>query len=111
MKAIHHLQLRSNCLYLGGEGNNAEKLSGGFYDHTFIPEFAGEYFRHKYFAITYIFSRIIVPGVSITGRGIWSSGMPTRRFSCPNASGKTAGWNFPPHCRKAFPTHCSRRES
>lgn len=30
MKAIHHLQLRSNCLYLGGEGNNAEKLSGGF---------------------------------------------------------------------------------
>lgn len=54
MKAIHHLQLRSNCLYLGGEGNNAEKLSGGFYDHTFIPEFAGEYFRHKYFAITYI---------------------------------------------------------
>lgn len=54
MKAIHHLQLRSNCLYLGGEGNNAEKLSGGFYDHTFIPEFAGEYFRHKYFAITYM---------------------------------------------------------
>lgn len=54
MKAIQHLQLRSNCLYLGGGEDHAEKLSGGFYDHTFIPEYAGGYSRHKYFAITYI---------------------------------------------------------
>lgn len=54
MKAIQHLQLRSNCLYLGSGENHAEKLSGGFYDHTFIPEYAGGYSRHKYFAITYI---------------------------------------------------------
>ncbi|MEI3001349.1 MAG: AraC family ligand binding domain-containing protein [Victivallis sp.] len=54
MKAIQHLQLRSNCLYLGSGEDHAEKLSGGFYDHTFIPEYAGGYSRHKYFAITYI---------------------------------------------------------
>lgn len=42
MKAIQHLQLRSNCLYLGSGEDHAEKLSGGFYDHTFIPEYAGD---------------------------------------------------------------------
>ena len=76
MKAIHHLQLRSNCLYLGGEGNNAEKLSGGFYDHTFIPEFAGEYFRHKYFASTYILKGHGVFILRLHRKSVWAT-VPT----------------------------------
>lgn len=54
MKSNFPVKLRSNCRYLGGEENHAEKLSGGFYDHKFIPECSGGYLRHKYFAITYI---------------------------------------------------------
>lgn len=82
MKAIQHLQLRSNCLYLGSGENHAEKLSGGFYDHTFIPEYAGGYSRHKYFAITYI----------IKGYGIFKDHL-VPEFQLPG------GRPGPPACR------------
>ncbi|MDR0933415.1 MAG: AraC family transcriptional regulator [Victivallales bacterium] len=42
----------NDCIFLSGDP--AEKLSGGFYDHGFIPESAGGYHRHGYFATTYV---------------------------------------------------------
>lgn len=42
----------NDCIFLSGD--QAEKLSGGFYDHHFIPECAGDWHRHAYFAITHV---------------------------------------------------------
>ncbi|MBO7147064.1 MAG: AraC family transcriptional regulator [Lentisphaeria bacterium] len=42
----------NNCIYLSNQ--TAEKLSGGFYDHSYIPETRGYSAKHCYFAVTYI---------------------------------------------------------
>lgn len=49
---LRHLERRYSGVFLGVD--LANKLSGGFYDHHFIPEFPGGYFRHDYFAVTYL---------------------------------------------------------
>ena len=45
-------KLRCNCLWLNHL--SSEKLSGGFYDQSYIPECEKAWCQHNYFAITYI---------------------------------------------------------